>query len=328
MFDAYGPTRLVVAGNIVLSVSLMMTSIATKYYQFILAQGILFGVGFGLLFYPSVSATATHFTKYRGTALGIVMSGSSIGGVVFPIMLQRLFNQVGFGWAVRISAFICFGCGTFSCFAVSSRLPKRTPSPWIDRASLKEVNFILFVAAGTICCLGVFVPLIYIVPYGQANSISQALSYDLLSVINAGGTFGRILPAFLADIGGRFNCLIPCTLIAGIFCSAWWSQAHDLPSIMIYAAMYGFFIGPWFSLQISCLAQFSKMENIGARVGMLYSGAAFFALVGAPIAGALLTTQKGNYTGLIEWAGASLICSSLIYLVVKLRLNKSVLAKV
>lgn len=49
LFDAYGPTLLLAAGTVILTFSLMMTSLATKYYELILAQGIVFGVGFGLL---------------------------------------------------------------------------------------------------------------------------------------------------------------------------------------------------------------------------------------------------------------------------------------
>jgi hypothetical protein len=49
LFDAYGPTLLLASGTVILTFSLMMTSLATKYYEFILAQGVVFGIGFGLL---------------------------------------------------------------------------------------------------------------------------------------------------------------------------------------------------------------------------------------------------------------------------------------
>jgi hypothetical protein len=40
---------LLAAGTVIFTFSLMMTSLATKYYELILAQGIVFGIGFGLL---------------------------------------------------------------------------------------------------------------------------------------------------------------------------------------------------------------------------------------------------------------------------------------
>ncbi|TFK50401.1 MFS general substrate transporter [Heliocybe sulcata] len=77
LFDAYGPKVLLALGTVIYTFSLMMTSLATKYSQFILAQGVLFGIGVGLLFYPALSSTQTHFMKYRATAAGIAYSSPS-----------------------------------------------------------------------------------------------------------------------------------------------------------------------------------------------------------------------------------------------------------
>jgi MFS family permease len=83
----------------------MMASISSKYYQFILAQGVCSSLGASALFYPAVNSVATWFSKRRALALGVVASGSSLGGVIFPIMVEWLVPQVGFGWAMRICAF-------------------------------------------------------------------------------------------------------------------------------------------------------------------------------------------------------------------------------
>lgn len=306
----------------------MMTSLATKYYEFILAQGIVFGIGFGLLFFPSMGSTATHFMKYRATALGIAVAGSSVGGVVFPIMLQRLFNQLGFGWAVRISAFVCLACGAIATVTVSSRLPRRKPGPWIDVPSLKDTNYVIFVLGSGITCLGIFVPMYYIVQYAEGSHISQTLSFGVLSVMNAGSVFGRIVPSIMADHIGRYNTLVPSTALMGIFTLALWLPVHNLAGIMAYSVFYGFFSGSWFALQTSCIAQISKMEKIGVRMGMAYSLVAFPALVGEPIAGAILARDNGRYTGLIVFTGVSLLLGSVVTLFVKLRINSKLLAKV
>jgi MFS family permease len=49
LFDAYGPKRLILLGTVLSTLSLMMTSLCVQYYQFILAQGILFGIGTGFV---------------------------------------------------------------------------------------------------------------------------------------------------------------------------------------------------------------------------------------------------------------------------------------
>ena len=66
---------------------LMMVSISSEYYQFILAQGVLMGSAMAFLQFPAFAMVSQYFDKKRGAALGFMVSGSSIGGVVFTIVL-------------------------------------------------------------------------------------------------------------------------------------------------------------------------------------------------------------------------------------------------
>lgn len=92
------------------------------YYQTFLSQGLGMGIGTGFMLLPTLSVVSHYFRKRRGLAQGIVISGSdheevlfridvlntpttlgsSLGGVIWPIMLNRLINNsVGFAWAIR-----------------------------------------------------------------------------------------------------------------------------------------------------------------------------------------------------------------------------------
>lgn len=67
-------------------------------------------------------------------------TGSAIGGIVFPIMLNKLLsNGVSFAWTVRIAAFVVLGC-----LAVANLLlrPRVKPSESTDSmASQLKVLF-------------------------------------------------------------------------------------------------------------------------------------------------------------------------------------------
>lgn len=80
----------------------MMTSLSTEYYQLILAQGLGCGLAFGIIFSLAVAVPAHWFFAKRGLAYGVVAAGSSIGGVIFPIMTQRLIPMIGFPWTMRL----------------------------------------------------------------------------------------------------------------------------------------------------------------------------------------------------------------------------------
>jgi MFS family permease len=48
LFDKYGARRLSIPGTFIFTLALMMTSLASKFYQILLAQGFLLGIGCAL----------------------------------------------------------------------------------------------------------------------------------------------------------------------------------------------------------------------------------------------------------------------------------------
>jgi MCP family monocarboxylic acid transporter-like MFS transporter 10 len=47
-------------------------------------QGIGMGVGMGLVFIPTIVVPLYYFKHQKGLAVGVTMSGASLGGMVFP----------------------------------------------------------------------------------------------------------------------------------------------------------------------------------------------------------------------------------------------------
>ena len=65
----------------------------------------------------------TYFKKRRALAGGITVAGSSLGGVVFPLMVKYLLPEVHFGWTMRICAFLILGLWLITIATISSNLP-------------------------------------------------------------------------------------------------------------------------------------------------------------------------------------------------------------
>lgn len=86
---------MLVVGSFLTVFGYMMTSLCTTLWQVILAQGFCIGIGGGLLFVPSVAILPTYFRRRLGLAVGLAAAGSSMGGVIFPIVFFRLINQIG-----------------------------------------------------------------------------------------------------------------------------------------------------------------------------------------------------------------------------------------
>ena len=149
VFDDYGPRYLLSIGGFLHVFGLMMTSISKKYYQFLLGQAICSAIGASMIFYPAFTCVSTWFMKKRGAALGLVAAGSSLGGVILPIMVVKLIPEVGFGWAMRICAFLILALMIFANLTVRSRIAptKRPFSVLAFIRPLKEPTFVLLTGA-------------------------------------------------------------------------------------------------------------------------------------------------------------------------------------
>ena len=76
----YGYFRVLIGvGSILVVFGMMMTSICHEYWEVMLAQGIVVGLGSGCLFVPSVAILPTYFSTKKALAQGIAASGSSLG---------------------------------------------------------------------------------------------------------------------------------------------------------------------------------------------------------------------------------------------------------
>jgi MFS family permease len=131
-------------GSFMMVFGMMMTSLAKEFWQVVLAQGIVAGLGSGFLFLPGVAVVSTYFSSKRAFALGVGAAGSSIGGVLFPIIIRNLIPTIGFGWAVRVMAFIMLGTLTIPCLVMRQRIPPRKMGPLIDLPSFKEPAYNFF----------------------------------------------------------------------------------------------------------------------------------------------------------------------------------------
>lgn len=187
LFDNYGPKWLLLAGTFLHVFGLMMTSISSEYYQFIPAQGICSPLGASLIFYPALSCTATWFDKRRALAFGIVSSGSSLGGVVFPSMLSRLLPRIGFGWSLRIPAFIVLALLVIANLTIRSRVaPVPRPVKLNDYIGpFSELPFVLLALAAFCGFFAMFVPINYVILEAQEDGVDRELASYLLAVLNA-----------------------------------------------------------------------------------------------------------------------------------------------
>ncbi|KFY01139.1 hypothetical protein V490_01068 [Pseudogymnoascus sp. VKM F-3557] len=328
VFDNYGPRWLLIMGTFLHVFGLMMTSISSEYYQFILAQGICSPLGASFVFYAGLSCTATWFQERRALAFGIVASGSSLGGIVFPILLARLLPTVGFGWSLRISGFVVLALLIIANLMVRSRIkPVPRPFSFNDYTDpFAEPTFVLLMLSVTCGFFAMFIPINYIVLEAGKNGVDANLSGYLLAILNAGSLPGRILPGYYGDKHGRFNVMIAmCAFSALVLLVMWLPGTLLAPrSAAVYVVtslLYGFASGAFVGMVPALLGQISPdITKIGVRQGVLFTCISVATLTGSPIAGAILSQQQGTFWGLQVFAGVMMVACVLFLILARFTL--------
>lgn len=186
-FDNYGPKYLIIFGTFFHVFGLMMTSLCTEYYQFILAQAICSPLGLNCIFNAATSTIPTWFFKKRGAAYGMMAAGSGLGGIIIPIMASHLIPEIGFGWTMRAIAFMLLGLLCIAGLTVKSRLPPR-PRPLRFKVFLEpfaDTRFVLLTIASFLFFMGLFIPINFIEVQAIADGMSTRLASYLLAVLNA-----------------------------------------------------------------------------------------------------------------------------------------------
>ena len=311
---------LLLTGSFMVVFGMMMLSLCHEFWQALLAQAFCVGIGAGLLFVPTVSVIPTYFTTNIGLAIGIASSGSSLGGVIYPIVLNRLIVQVGFPWAVRTIGFIALG--TFMIPLVALRVRVRAPKPraiW-DWDALHDLPYMTFSLALLIVFIGNAVLIFYISYYpAQQHFTTQDLAFYITAIFNAGSVIGRILPNAISDRIGVFNTIAPFTLLLGvtILCLL---GVNNSAGMIVEAVVTGIFSGVVVALPPVCFRMLTENKAmIGTRSGQGFAIGGLGLLIGGPSAGSILGGGDSlDWTSMWVYGGVTALASGLILIVVRL----------
>jgi MFS family permease len=143
LFDKHGPRYLLAIGSLIYVVSLVLLGQCSKYWQFMLVYGVLSGVSSAFLTTTALAVVADWFEAKRGMASGITFVGSSVGGIVFPLILKPTLEHLNWAWAMRIVALIALVLMGIGNFCVRGRLPPRMSGGTVDLRCFRDVRFSL-----------------------------------------------------------------------------------------------------------------------------------------------------------------------------------------
>ncbi|KAB8259367.1 major facilitator superfamily domain-containing protein [Aspergillus pseudonomiae] len=300
-------------GVVLQLLGVFMTSLATRYWQLFLAQGICTGLGSGLQFCPVMGLVATYFAKRRVFALAFGLVGSGTGGMLFPGLVKALMPAIGFGWTLRVLGFVMLGTSIPAMTLLKPRLPPRRSGPLVEWSAFKEPAYVLFCLGMFLNFWGLYFAFYYVGAFGRSViGLSYSDSTNLIIVTNGVGIVGRLIPAFLADVYfGPLNTIIPLALGASLmmFC---WIAVHSVGGLYVFAVLYGMFSNGVQGLWPSTLSSLTPdLSKTGVRIGMGFTVVSFACLTGPPLGGALIARADG-YIGAQIWGGLTFVLGALV----------------
>jgi hypothetical protein len=120
--------------------------------------------------------------------MGIMVTGSSVGGVIFPIMISRMIQSTGYPWTMRTAAFLILGLQIIAILTVRPRtkpVPKKMPAGRFA-APFREFPFVMLLLGTFVLTYGIFVPVVYLAVQGfQEAHMSEEMAQYLVSIFNA-----------------------------------------------------------------------------------------------------------------------------------------------
>ncbi|KAL8710897.1 MAG: hypothetical protein Q9225_007213 [Loekoesia sp. 1 TL-2023] len=214
IYDRGGFRWLLIVGSFAVVFGHMMLSFCETYRGALLAQGFLIGIGGGCLYVPAVAIMPTYFTTRLGLALGLAASGSSTGGIIYPIIFFKLINQVGFGWSVRILGFTALVTLIVPLAVMEMRVTPGKVRSLIDWTAFTDWPYMTFVIGCFVGFIGLYITFFYISYFEQASGAVMVglLLFCNIAVRNVGGIIVTTL--FLGFFTGVFVALPPALFVA------------------------------------------------------------------------------------------------------------------
>ncbi len=336
--DRHGPKIILTISGGLLGVGYLLISFIQAPWHLYLFYGCLVGIGFATHDVLTLSTVARWFTRSRGKMTGLTKVGTGIGQFVGPIAAAALIGS--YGWR---NAYLFIGGFSLLTLMLLAQLMKHSPESigllpdgrkdsaenkaskngiqnLPARKVFRDFQFwiICLIQFTVFFCL--FTITIHIVPHALDRGLEPKLAASILSVIGSVSILGRIVTGSLIDkIGGKHSLLL-CFII--LICSLIWLQVlSESWMLFIFAAIYGFAHGSFFTVTSPLIAELFGTASLGQLFGFVLFIGTIGGTLGPTVAGYLfdLTNSYSAPFTMLTWLAFLGLFS--VILLLKLKTN-------
>jgi MFS family permease len=296
----------VLAGSIVIALSLALASRATSLIEFQLLFGLLTGAATAAIFAPLMACVTGWFDTHRSLAVSLVSAGMGMAPMTMSPLVAWLVLSHDWRTTMQILAVVV------AAIMIPAALLVRRPPALAGGAAatgdagpqsemslgqaVRSPQFIILLATNFFCCATHSGPIIHTVSYAISCGIPMLLAVSIYSVEGLAGLGGRIAFGLLGDRFGARRMLV-LGLLVQAFGALAYVFVRELAAFYAVAALFGFIYAGVMPLYAVLARENFPLKMMGTVIG----GTAMAGSLGmatGPIAGGLIYDTFASYAWL------------------------------
>ncbi|KAF9946524.1 hypothetical protein BGZ70_003175, partial [Mortierella alpina] len=296
-------------------------------------QGVMFGIGASFAYYPAIAVPSQYFSKNRGLAIGIAVSGTGLGGFGLAPLTQALIERLDIFWSLRVLAVLLFVVCGVACALIKERKEvtheveaiedaqetlrdqERTITPYGEGALdegqrkdaearkpsffqslhvFKDPRFMSLTLAEFTASLGYLIPLYFMQTYAVFIGLTPEQGALIIGISNGSAFVGRIALGVIADKFSNTKALLFCCWASAISVMVFWTIAKSFGTLLLMGVSFNLFIGAYVSLVPVAVAESFGTETMASMIGLMYGAGGLAMWGGSPLAGYILDSTRPN----------------------------------
>jgi len=333
--DKIGPRTTAFVGGLLVGIGMLISSMTTNYWAWVIGFGVFVGVGIGFGYSSATPPALKWFPKSKtGMIAGLVVAGFGLAPVYIAPLSEFLLNHYGVLKAVMFysALFSVIVCGLslmlvnppagFVAESGSNVKPGSAPAPAAVNIMPSEIlRTSTFYLLWVIYFIGSGAGLMVISSVsGMAKKTMGEAAFIAVAVMAIGNAAGRIVAGLLSDKIGRRWTLMLVLLIQAVlmFIAIPVTNSKEGAKfvIVLVATLIGFNYGANLSLFPSYAKDLWGLKSFGMNYGILFTAWGVGGFVLSRLQ-QMLKASSGNFNSSFITAGCLLILGAGLTLLIR-----------
>ncbi len=289
--DKYGERIILVIGALLVGSGYLLMSQISSIWQLYLYFGIFIGIGMGACWTPINAAISKRFIEKRILALGIAISGMTIGQMFMAPITVHWITTYGWRTAYVMLAIILV-LTIIPALKLPGRITQQTigigvrgrkddednksnkfeeptqSSGWSATEAAKTLPFWMLMVTGFAISTCFYIVIVHIVAYATDMGIDSTMAALILTVMGGASILGRVVVEHSTNrIGGKSTLSILLALQA--LAMLLFMQASSLWMLFASGSLFGLGVGATSPIRTSMISEFFGLKSVGTLIGLI-----------------------------------------------------------